>query len=176
LTVSSLITIAPTMAQLQEQQAEFSYAVGQQHTSGTAQARSQPGTLAPLRVDNTLAEQCKTSSENLRLCIQRAQDVAANQADSIMPRLRPIKRRLDEHRLRLDIWISDCQVANGGLSAITIDKEPSLLRLLSESFLQFQKQLLVILRGIDQIGKDSVSTDSTTIDKRYHSHTQQRRI
>lgn len=151
------------MAQNQEQQGQLSYATEKQDNLQARQATS--GTLVPLQLDSTLTEQCNICSQNLRLCVKTAQDIAANQAVSVKTKLRLVERRLDEHRLRLDIWRSDCQVGQGGLSAITVDKEPNLLYLLSQSFSQLHEQLAIILEGIHQTGNPSIPTNGSANDR-----------
>ena len=154
------------MAQPQEQQAKSSYAIAEQHNLRAAQTKSRQRTLAPFQSSNTLTEQCNTCLKNLRVTIKGAQYAAANQVDSFRTILHAIERRLDEHRLRLDIWRSDCHVEEGGLSAITIDEEPNLLRLLSESFSQLHEQITVISGGIDQIGKAFMPSDKSLMGTR----------
>lgn len=66
-------------------------------------------------------------------------------------KLRPIQRRIEEHRLRLDIWISDCKVQEGALSSITAENEPSLYNLVTDLFKRFTVLAKLIALEIDTI-------------------------
>jgi hypothetical protein len=67
--------------------------------------------------------------------------------------------RIDELRLRLEIWISDCGIKDGNLSAITVDEESTLSNVLRALFQKIYFDLRFIFQSIDklnQYGKQSI--------------------
>jgi hypothetical protein len=70
-------------------------------------------------------------------------------------KLGPIQNRLDEHRLRLEIWMSDCGIAEGNLSTITTDNEATLSNGLATLFRRIQGSLEYIYQSIHDLERDA---------------------
>jgi hypothetical protein len=69
----------------------------------------------------------------------------------ISTKLQPLQDRIDEHRLRLEIWMSDCGVTDGNLSAITVDGESTLYNTLRTLFQGIHSDLQVIFQSIKEL-------------------------
>ncbi|KAH7307944.1 hypothetical protein BKA65DRAFT_576630 [Rhexocercosporidium sp. MPI-PUGE-AT-0058] len=110
--------------------------------------------ILPLESSN-LNDQCQTCSKNIRSCVKTAW--AASEIDYTFSRmkLRHIQRILDEYRLRLDIWMSDCGDERGDLPNVTTGDESAIPTLLVELFQQLYQYSTVVFRGIQTIEANS---------------------
>ena len=114
--------------------------------------------LRPLPATSTtastalLSDRCNVCSQNLRTCIEAIRQ-GANSHKNLFEklRLRAIENRLDEHRIRFDIWRSDCAVTEGWLSAINTEQETGLYKLINALFVQLNTSLNTLLDPISQI-------------------------
>lgn len=118
--------------------------------------------ILPLESSN-LNDQCQTCSKNIRSCVKTAW--AASEIDNTFSRmkLRHIQRILDEYRLRLDIWMSDCGVERGDLPNVTAGDGSAIPTLLVELFQQLYQYSTVIFRGIKTIEAHSRTLIESTI-------------
>ena len=66
-----------------------------------------------------LNEQCEICSRNIRGCVKAAWAASHVEYLFSQTKLRPIQKILDECRLRLDIWMSDCGISEEALTSIT---------------------------------------------------------
>lgn len=100
----------------------------------------------------TLTEQCNRCSRNLDACIRSIGTVARTLASTLdKTKLVSIEARLEEHRIRFEIWKSDCNVSNGSLSTIHNEQEASLYGLVDALFNNFNEACRSLHESIARI-------------------------
>lgn len=105
----------------------------------------------PLNKNDDLKTQCSACSKNLRTCTKAALKASHIEYTFTRTILAPLYRRLDEHRLRWDIWISDCRLADNAVLGMA-SQEP-FGGLLSARLQGFHEDLGVIFQGINSIAR-----------------------
>jgi hypothetical protein len=69
--------------------------------------------LDSLDEKSSLTSQCRACERDLNLCINYAQQASIGVDRMVKTQLGGVWKRLEENRLRLDLWISDCSVSEG---------------------------------------------------------------
>ena len=122
--------------------------------------------LIPLPASTAaLSDRCNVCAQNLRLCIEvirQAADRHRNLSEQL--RIRALENRLDEHRIRFDIWRSDCAVAKGWLSVLdnVESHRTGLSELVNSSFVRLEDAFKTLLLDISQIV--NCNSSSNTLD------------
>lgn len=113
--------------------------------------------LVPLLTTETstaLTDRCNICSQNLQICITAIRHATSNHRNIFEKlRLEALQNRLIEHRIRFDIWRSDCEVLKGWLSGIEDGQETGLYKLVDGSFIQLNQSFVVILDCIRRIAR-----------------------
>jgi hypothetical protein len=97
---------------------------------GEAAIESLPSTeYEPVHLDtfeasSSLTEQYTQCDRDLKRCITQTQQALLTSGRVPRFKLEPIEKRLLEHKLRLDIWSTDCGVAEGYLEHIGSLSQP----------------------------------------------------
>ena len=133
---------------------EASQVEGQASDESTSRVLGPGKTKVLLLPSDTLDERCKVCSDNLRICVQEALRGTAIEYSHAQAALRIIQGRLDEHRLRLDIWMADCGVTDGQLSKITVAGE-SLSNVLGDAFARLLSEIVMIYNDVVSIQQDA---------------------
>ncbi|KAL9034039.1 MAG: hypothetical protein Q9214_007229, partial [Letrouitia sp. 1 TL-2023] len=112
--------------------------------------------LEPLLLEivgsSTLTAQCDRCTRNLSACIRSIRTVTRALSSTLdKTKLKSIEARLEEHRIRFEIWKSDCNVSNGSLSAINNAQEASLYGLVDTLFNNFNEACKSLHESIARI-------------------------
>lgn len=118
--------------------------------------------------ENDLNLQCSLCLENLGRCVNAAEVAAKVDYEFTQTILKLAQNRIHEHRLRLEIWKSDCEVEDGTLSAITPEKEPTLFAALVTILKKINETSGTILRHIQEMEKKAEQA-SKGADEKYSS-------
>ena len=112
---------------------------------------------------NPLTEECNVCYQNLRACIETIRRGLGGNLTAIeKAKLRDIDKRLYEHRVRFDIWRSDCNISRGWLSAINVNQEPGLWNLVDSSFVQLNQSLESLKDNIHLMLRQINATDQSS--------------
>jgi hypothetical protein len=104
----------------------------------------EPLHLKTLEPSSSLIDQCNCCNSDIRRCIIQARQAVLNTESPARSKFEPIEKRLLEHTLRLDIWRTDCGVAEGYLEIIG-----SLTQCVSDILMRFHKHLEAIAETIN---------------------------
>jgi hypothetical protein len=112
--------------------------------------------LEKLDTKTPVTRQCLTCYRNLKQCILYAQKASIGAKQPLETHLKDIQERLEENRLRLDIWISDCSVSQGHyLDGLSED----ITEVISAAFWIILEQLSAIAVEIGQLRQTALKEE-----------------
>jgi hypothetical protein len=110
--------------------------------------------LRPFQLSASLSQQCFDRAAELRICSEIAW--RAHMASSPITRdsLLVTAQRIDDLRVRFNIWISDCDISRDPASTIDLPEDDPMHILLMSRFKDLRGELDAILEDIAQILED----------------------
>jgi hypothetical protein len=129
--------------------------LGSESKSGKVAIEATPSTmyemlhLDTLDADSSLTDQCDHCCRDIERCNIQAQRAVFDVEQPTRTKFEPIEKRLQEHKLRLAIWSTDCGVAKGHLENIGGLSQP-----VRAIFERLHEQLEAVAVQINNFRKD----------------------
>lgn len=107
----------------------------------------------------------KPCLEDIGRCVDAAEVAAEADHSPTRADFEIVQSRLREHRLRLNIWVSDCVAAGGLVDAITSKTEPDLFVVLVIIRENIRKETGTILTNMQQMEREAKKGNKVTDEK-----------